>query len=100
MNRIAHDRLAAEIIGEAAFYLLQEKGPINKHSLIRQLQLMATKEVDSERCRYITHLIVQMNDDSTHFLHRDALHQSDKRSGDNVYPLFGSAPARSTSKKH
>lgn len=100
MNRIEHDRRAAEIIGEAAFALLQQKGPINKHSLIRQLQVMAANESDADRCQYIAYLVTQLSGDTEHFLHRDDSARRGEQNRDNVYPLFTTTLASSSQKKH
>ncbi|PRD13205.1 hypothetical protein CQW29_22305 [Pantoea coffeiphila] len=100
MNRIEHDRLAAEIIGEAAFALLQRKGPINKHSLIKQLEQMGADESDAERGQYIAYLVTQLSGNSEHFLHRDESTLNTEQHRDNVFPLFGTATVSGSAKKH
>jgi len=98
MKRIEHDRRAAEIIGEAAFALLKNKGPINKHALIRQLKQMGADESDVDRCHYIAYLVTQLTGNSEHFLHRDESLGKTEQHRDNVFPLFSAATA--STKKH
>lgn len=98
MKRIEHDRRAAEIIGEAALALLNNKGPINKHALIRQLKRMGADESDANRCQYIAYLVTQLTGNTEHFLHRDESTRESERHRDNVFPLFGADTA--SMKKH
>lgn len=100
MNRIEHDRLAAEIIGEAAFALLQRKGPINKHSLIQQLKQMGADESDAERSQYIAYLVTQLKGNSEHFLHREESTSKNEQHTDNVFPLFAATTISGNAKKH
>ncbi|MFG1172673.1 hypothetical protein AAFN90_03540 [Erwiniaceae bacterium CAU 1747] len=100
MNRTEHERLTAQLIGEAAFALLKEKGPINKQSLIRQLQRMEASEVDSERVKHIAALVANLSSDKPFLSSGGGSYQDAERHSDNVYQIFGEDTQYVRPKKH
>ncbi|MEJ4043987.1 hypothetical protein [Erwinia sp. SLM-02] len=100
MNKIEHERLTEQLIGEAAFTLLQKKGPINKQSLTRQLQQMASHEVDSERRAFIAGLVAELSSDGPSFFKGNGMYQSAEQNSDNVYPIFGENTVSVIPRKH
>lgn len=100
MNKIEHDSLTDEIIGEAALSLLQERGPINTQTLIARLRAMEAKESDSQRRMMIAKITAQLTESNPASDNHGQPGNAAEPDRDNVYSIFGNGQKLGASKKH
>jgi hypothetical protein len=96
MNRIEHQKLIDEIIGEATLALLLQAGPVNTQALIDQLMLMKERSTDDNQRDAVTAAITDV---------RNSISAGKKRreeppQRDNVLQLFGNNEQSGSNRKH
>ena len=97
MNRSDQQKAIDEIIGEAAFALLQRPGRISLRALMDQLNSMQRLSEDADRQALIA---LAINDIRKHRSEGDALMREHNEGGDKVRALFSGSGVPGNNSKH
>ncbi len=106
MNSSDADRLIDQLIGEAVFSLLKERGPVTTEGLLQRLRVMEVHEQDPWRRETLAELIAEISSNSNAFIRRRTAQGRTNREGslnenrNNVVPLFGNGKPSDPQKIH